>query len=108
MTYQIGWMVEGARWGKREGKVLHLKTQKEKDYRKTILHNEMGSETKGESQQKIAAKSGACLPLLAVGLISSLSLSQYLHLRKPLWNGADSNIFLFTDFVALFPGQHFT
>lgn len=41
----------------------------------------------GKSQQQIAAKSGASfLPLLAIGLIPSPSLSQCLHLQKASWN----------------------
>lgn len=61
-------MVEGARWGKREGKVLHLKTQKEKDYRKTILHNEMGSETRGKVSRRLQ-------PNLVLAFLSLLSVS---------------------------------
>lgn len=102
-------MVVDARWGKREGKVLHLKMcRRKKITGKTSCIMEW--EMRQGKKQQIAAKSGASfLPLLAIGLVPSLSLSQCLHLQRASWNGEVSlTFFLFTAFVVLLPGQHFT
>lgn len=96
-------MVEDARWGKREGKVLHLKTCRRKITGKTsrIMKWEM------RQGEKLAEDCSRTWRLPSSPCHQSHPLVPFTS-RSPCGTEQFSlNIFLFTAFVALFPGQHF-
>lgn len=96
---------------RKEGRkgVAFENVQKEKDYRKDILHRGVGNETRKKSAADCSQiwcllPSSPChrSPPLTISLTVPSSPEGLMEQRS------FSDVFLFTAFVALLPGQHFT